>query len=195
MDFTIQLYVDDDKSSDKPLLVPWASMNKSTTSKIVSLTCPFSSLFAKTNTMPNSEDKHSQYFSLKSLREAIPFLQYFSIFLLLVVDSIIVLLMRVPSRVLKSRHPERFCQPIPVLVMTSQHVQTLPSITTTVDLEYALLVFSTNHHDPIDPNCSIHNYIFETKMICDCPLVVVNESVAKMYTIINQSSFLPNIPI
>ena len=56
--------------------------------------------------------------------------------------------------------------------MTSQHdVQTSSSITTTVDLKYALLVFSTNHHDPIDPNCSIHNHSFETEMVRDCPLL------------------------
>ena len=66
--------------------------------------------------------------------------------------------------------------------MTLQHdVQTSSSITTTVDLEYALLVFSTNHHDPIDPNCSIHNHSFETEMMRDCPLLVVIESVANVY--------------
>ena len=80
--------------------------------------------------------------------------------------------------------------------MTSQHdVQTSSSITTTVDLEYALIVFSTNHHDRIDPNCSIHNHSFEIDMIRDCPLLVVIEFLLLMYTIINTNTFLPNIPI
>ena len=65
--------------------------------------------------------------------------------------------------------------------MTSQHdVQTSSSITTTVDLECALLVFSTNYHDPIGPNCSIDNHSFETEMMLDCLLIVVTESVANI---------------
>ena len=67
--------------------------------------------------------------------------------------------------------------------MTSQHdVQTSSSITITVDLEYALLVFSINHHDPIDPNCSIHNHhSCEIEMMRDRPLLVVIESVVNVY--------------
>ena len=59
--------------------------------------------------------------------------------------------------------------------MTSQHdVQTSSSITTTGDLEYTLLVFSTNLQDSIDLNCSFaQNHSFETKMMRDCPLLVV----------------------
>ena len=43
---------------------------------------------------------------------------------------------------------------------------------TTDDFEYALLVFSTNPHDPIDLNCSIRNNSFETEMTRDCSLLV-----------------------
>ena len=39
-----------------------------------------------------------------------------------------------------------------------------------VDLEYALLVFSTNLHDLIDLKCSIRNHSFETKMMLNYPL-------------------------
>ena len=50
--------------------------------------------------------------------------------------------------------------------MRSQHDdQTSSSITTTGDLEYTWLVFSTNLHDPIDLNCCIRNHSFETEMI------------------------------
>ena len=66
--------------------------------------------------------------------------------------------------------------------MTSQHdVQTSSSITIAVDLEYALLVFSMNHHDSIDPNCSIHNHSFEIEMMRDRALLVVIESVVNVY--------------
>ena len=41
----------------------------------------------------------------------------------------------------------------------------MTSITTAVDLEYILLVFSTNLHDPIVLNCSIRNHSFETEMM------------------------------
>ena len=65
-----------------------------------------------------------------------------------------------------SRNPERFYWAIPIPVMTSQHdVQTSSSIATIVHLEYILLVFSTNLHDPIDFNCSIRNHSFETEMM------------------------------
>ena len=62
--------------------------------------------------------------------------------------------------------------------MTSGHdAEPSSSITTTGDLEYAMLVFSTNLHHPIDLNCSICNHSFETEMMRDCPLLVVMKSV------------------
>ena len=48
-----------------------------------------------------------------------------------------------------------FTEPIPIPVMTSQHdVQASSLITTIVDLEYALIVFSSNLYEPIDRNNS-----------------------------------------
>ena len=50
--------------------------------------------------------------------------------------------------------------------MTSQHdVQSSSSVTTTVHLEYTLLIFSTNLYDPLDVHCSIRNHSFETEMM------------------------------
>ena len=94
--------------------------------------------------------------------------------------------MRVPNRVLRSRHPDQnflliaksrtflSANPGAGHDVTSRDVQTLYSITTAVDLGYALLVFSTNRRDQIDPtcNCSIRNHSFETQMMHNFPLLV-----------------------
>ena len=53
---------------------------------------------------------------------------------------------------------------------------------TIIDLEYALLVFSTNVHDPIDLNCSIRNHSFETEMMHDCPLLVELNLVNRLFS-------------
>ena len=80
-----------------------------------------------------------------------------------------------------SRNPEYFYWPIPILVMTSQHdVQILSSITTTVDLEYTLLVFPTILTFMIQLTLIVAftcNHSFETKMMHDCPLLAAIESV------------------
>ena len=49
-------------------------------------------------------------------------------------------------------------------------------MTSAVDLGDALVVFSTNLHDPIDLNSSVRNHNFETEIMHDCPFLIVIES-------------------